>query len=321
MAAGQHPLRIVEGGRVESGDDWVEAYLAPINQAPALLAEPISATYRELNVDLDQAARILWCNHLIGERPIFTPNLLAELGALQAGLRGRYAGSQLLKEEPALPFDYLVWASNEPGVFNLGGDLRLMTHLVRTRDRDRLLQYGSACTRVCHTSADKMGLPITTIALIQGEALGGGFEAALSSDIIIAEESSRCGLPEVLFNLFPGMGAYSFLARRIGAVAAERIIFSGRSYTAQELYDLGIVDQIVPDGTGRDAVRDYVRRGARQMVSRRALYQARRRFSPLSYSEMEDIVRPWVEAALALDERSLKVMERLSRAQDRRQAR
>lgn len=56
------------------------------------------------------------------------------------------------------------------------------------------------------------------------------------------------------------------------------------------------------------------------MVSRRALYQARRRFNPLSYEEMEDIVHSWVEAALALDERSLKVMERLSRAQDRRRA-
>lgn len=282
------------------------------------MPEPIGADYRELVVELEADDRILWCNHRAGERPVFTPALLAELAALQAGLRGRFAGGQLLNEDPALPFDYLVWASREPGIFNLGGDLRLMSRLVREQDEERLLQYGQACVRICHTSAGKMDLPITTVALIQGEALGGGFEAALSSDIIIAEESARCGLPEVLFNLFPGMGAYSFLARRIGAVAAERIIFSGRVYGAQELYDLGIVDHVVPDGTGRDAVRDHVRKCARQMISRRALYQVRRRFAPLDYDEMEDIVRAWVEAALALDEHSLKVMERLARAQERR---
>ena len=51
---------------------------------------------------------------------------------------------------------------------------------------------------------------------MQGECLGGGFEAALSSDVIVAEKSARFGFPEILFNLFPGMGAYSFLERKIG---------------------------------------------------------------------------------------------------------
>ena len=52
-------------------------------------------------------------------------------------------------------------------------------------------------------------LPFTTISLVQGDALGGGFEAALCGDIIIAEKQARFGFPEVLFNLFPGMGAYN----------------------------------------------------------------------------------------------------------------
>ena len=52
--------------------------------------------------------------------------------------------------------------------------------------------------------------PLITIALVQGDALGGGFECALSFDVLIAERSAKMGLPEVLFNLFPGMELTAF---------------------------------------------------------------------------------------------------------------
>ena len=85
---------------------------------------------------------------------------------------------------------------------------------------------------------------------MQGDALGGGFEAALSASVIVAEESARMGFPEILFNLFPGMGAYSFLSRKIGRRAAEEMIVSGTIYGARQLFDLGVVDVLTPDGTG-----------------------------------------------------------------------
>jgi DSF synthase len=56
---------------------------------------------------------------------------------------------------------------------------------------------------------------------------------------LIAEESSRMGFPEVLFNLFPGMGAYSFLQRKVGRRVTEELITSGNTYTARQLYDMG----------------------------------------------------------------------------------
>ena len=64
---------------------------------------------------------------------------------------------------------------------------------------------------------------------------GGGFEHALTNDVIIAERGSRMGLPEVLFNMFPGMGAYSFLDRKIGQKLAEEVISSGKVYSAEEM--------------------------------------------------------------------------------------
>ena len=60
------------------------------------------------------------------------------------------------------------------------------------------------------------GLPIVTISLVRGNALGGGFEIALSGDVIIAERSAMMGFPEILFNCFPGMGAFQTLSSRVG---------------------------------------------------------------------------------------------------------
>ena len=101
---------------------------------------------------------------------------------------------------------------------------------------------------------------MTSIALVQGDALGGGFEAALSATVLIAEESSRMGFPEILFNLFPGMGAFSFLSRKIGRRAAEEMITSGTIYSARQLYDMGVIDVLTPDGTGEAAVHGFIRK-------------------------------------------------------------
>ena len=160
----------------------------------------------------------------------------------------------------------------------------------------RLIGPSTVVELVCTTAQ----VPIVTIALCQSETLGGGFEAALSSDVIIAEEGARFGLPEVLFNLFPGMGAYSFLARRIGVAGAEEMIFSGKVYSAAELKEMGVVDMVAPDGEGRHAVHAYIDRHRRHFTAHRALYKVRRRFSPVSYQELTDIVTIWVDAALEL---------------------
>jgi DSF synthase len=167
----------------------------------------------------------------------------------------------------------------------------------------------------------KMGLPILTIGLVQGDALGGGFEHALTNDMIVAERGSRMGLPEVLFNLFPGMGAYSLLCRRLDAVRAQRLILSGRLYDAEELEDLGLVDLVVDPGEGPVAVREYLERHRRRHATLLALSRVRQRCQPVTYEELIDVTDVWVETALGLDEADLRRMEHLARAQARRHVR
>ena len=187
-------------------------------------------------------------------RPCFNPALLADIRAFQEYLAGTSGTIDCNGEEH--PVEYVVLASDSPGVFNLGGDLDLFKQLIDARDRQGLLRYGRACIDVLYRWYKNANVPLTTISLVQGEALGGGFECALGSSVLIAEEDARMGFPEVLFNLFPGMGAYSFLSRKVGRRTTDELITSGAIYTARQLYDMGVVDVITvhPPYVAKDEV-------------------------------------------------------------------
>ena len=161
-----------------------------------------------------------------------------------------------------------------------------------------------------------MQAPITTIALVQGQAMGGGFESALSAHVMIAERSAQMGLPEVLFNLFPGMGALSFLSRKVGMSTAEKMVRSGKIYSGEELYEMGVVDVIADDGEGEQVLNHWIKKNQRSLNSSQAINKAKQMVNPLTYNELYNITKVWVDAALRLDERNLKVMERLVRAQN-----
>jgi DSF synthase len=215
---------------------------------------------------------------------------------------------------------YLVVGSTVPNIFNLGGDLSLFASLIRSSDRDGLRAYARSCIDVVYKNAIGYDLPIITIAMVQGDALGGGFEAALSCNVIVAERSAKFGLPEILFNLFPGMGAYSFLSRRIGAVEAEKMILSGKVYDAEELHAMGIIDILVDDGQAPAAIRSYVARHSRRHNAEHSVYRVRQKVEPIRYEELCDVGDIWVEAALSLSEADLRKMERITLAQERRWA-
>ncbi len=273
--------------------------------------------FDQLEVIADVTDGVLWCYMTPRDRPSVTPGLARQSRELQRSLKQLF---EELGPSDLRPFRYLVWGSRVPGVFNLGGDLRLFGQLVRNQDRHALRDYAINCIDVVFANAMSLDLPVITISLVEGDALGGGFEAAISSDLVVAERDARFGLPEVLFNLFPGMGAYSLIARRVSPVQAERMMLSGRIYSAEELYELGLVDVLVDPGEGRHTINDFVARNASRHAAQCAVYRAGRRVNPLPYKELYDIALMWVDTVLALSESDLKKMERLAAAQDRRRA-
>jgi DSF synthase len=218
-----------------------------------------------------------------------------------------------------MPLEYAVLASKVPGVFNLGGDLSLFSRLIDAHDREGLLQYGRACVKVLFRNYQGHGLPLTTISLVQGECLGGGFEAALSSDVIVAERQSRFGFPEIHFNLFPGMGAYSFLERKVGKRVTEELIAGGRLYDADDMLAMGVIDMVVDQGRGEAEVANLIRSRGRNRKAIAGIAAARRCVHKLDYEELLGVVEVWVDTALSLSSRDLKLMQRLvSRQNDLR---
>lgn len=279
--------------------------------------EAFGPCLREIELALEAQDRVLWSTMVPTGRPCFTMKLIEDYLALYARMR------RLFAEAPGggAPVKYLVYRSGVPGVFSLGGDLALFSALIRRGDREGLRRYAHACARMTYENAMSAGLPVVTIALIQGQALGGGLESALSCNVLVAERSAQFGLPEILFNLFPGMGAYSYLARRIGAAATEKLILDGGPWSAAELHALGVVDVVAEDGQGEAAVRDYIARNARRHNAQCAIFRTRRRVSPLTFEELRDVTDIWVDCAMGIDRLDLRKMEKLVSAQDRLQAR
>lgn len=262
-------------------------------------------------------AGIEWCymhqNPRPGYRPCFSEPLLVELRECQRQIAARMANEPASNGE----IRHLVLAS-KADVFNLGGDLELFSRLIRSGDRARLLAYAQLCVSVAFHFARLADDRVHSVAVVQGDALGGGFEAALCCHTIIAEEGTGMGFPEVLFDLFPGMGAYTFLSRRVTPAQAERMMLDGNIYSSEDLYRMGVVDMLVPRGEGLQAARELVRRRRRMGNALRSLNTVRATCNPVSLDELMSVTATWVDAAMRLSERGLQNMERLVRAQKRR---
>jgi DSF synthase len=247
-------------------------------------------------------------------RPCFSTQLLDDLRSFQLWASDRIA-RRAAERDSSLA--HVVLASDAE-VFNLGGDLALFANLIRARDRQWLLRYARQCIEVAYGFQRLCEAPFHSIAVLQGDALGGGFEAALCCHTIVAEQGIGMGFPEVLFDLFPGMGAYSFLSRRVTPIQAERMMMDGRVYTSDELYALGVVDVLVPKGQGMDAARDVIKRNQRISHARTAMHKVRRICQPVSLEELLTVTECWVDTALQLGDKALNTMERLVRAQSKR---
>lgn len=272
-------------------------------------------SYRELQIEFEPTDGILWSFMDHKDRPCVTSVMVREGRDFQESVKQLFSDLETRKSKP---IRYMVSGSLRPGVFNLGGDLCMFASLIRDQDRETLLDYAITCIDVVYNNIVSLELPVVTVSLVEGDALGGGFELALSANVLIAERGAKFGLPEVLFNLFPGMGAYSLLARRIGDAQAKRMVLSGRIYTAEALYEMGLVDVLAEPGQGRQAVYDYISRHSRRHAAECAVFEASRRVNPVTYDELRDIALMWVDTALALTESDLRKMERLAAAQERR---
>lgn len=287
--------------------------------APRATAQPdfLRIPFQEIEVSFDPVKRAVWCYTRPIGPPSITPTMIRELVSLHRAIQAHvtnHSGTDT-------PVRYFVQGSRLPGIYSMGGDLSFFAECVRHGEREKLRRYAYDCVDSVHGVSIGLDCRVLTIALVEGDALGGGLEGALSCNVVVAEKQAKLGLPEILFNSFPGMGAYSFLARRLGTAAAERMILSGRLYSADEMHEMALVDHVVPQGDGAATVQGLLSESDRGYRTREALYRVRQRVNPVSLQEMRDVTDIWVDTMMHTSDADLRRMELLQAAQVRRLAR
>jgi DSF synthase len=275
-----------------------------------ILTDILARPFHELVIEHDAAREILWTWMAFRGRPTFNHDIMEDFDALQTMVTSeRHAGGGVR---------YNVLASRFEGLYCLGGDLEAFAANIRAGDLEGMRRYADLAIKTVYGNGAQLArADVMSIALVQGDALGGGFEAALSSNAIVAETGARFGLPELLFNLFPGMGAFSLLTRKLGSSDAQRFIVGAKTHGAEELFDMGLVHALAAPGKGVEALNEFVD-GLNRTPERRALFAMEEETHGLGYEEMHDVVMQWAEAALRLSPRDVKMMERLVAAQYRR---
>ncbi|MCP9986695.1 MULTISPECIES: enoyl-CoA hydratase/isomerase family protein [Streptomyces] len=162
-----------------------------------------------------------------------------------------------------------VLTSSNDRAFCVGADLKERNSFT---DADLMRQRPTA--RAAYTGV--LELPMPTIAAVRGFALGGGFELALSCDLIVADATAVVGLPEVSVGVIPGGGGTQLLPRRVGAARAAELVFTARRVPAAEAAGLGLVDELVEDDARGAALELGGRIAANSPVGLRAAKRALR---------------------------------------------
>jgi DSF synthase len=277
----------------------------------AVMRAVASARPAPLALHYQPADEVLWINlSLVGGQPHnFSTELL---DALQSRLDDLEATQwQWREQEIGVPVHYAIMASDHPRYFSVGGDLAFFRRCIERRDPQGLRKYALQCLDIVYRWA-MAGSDVATIAVVQGRALGGGFEAALAANHIIAEEHAEFGFPEILFGLFPVSGGMSLLARRIGIHQAERMMRDGRLlYSARELLAMGVIDEVCGRGEGPTMARAYIQRHRDSQRARMMLQRAKLRMLPLDLNELRQVVDDWIETAFALTPKEMRILEAL----------
>src|SRR5512141_1391093 len=153
--------------------------------APAEIRFLPAAQCKQLDTRFDPEHGAFWALMQPRPRACFNAQLLSELKAFIDGIID--TNGRATHKGEIHTVGYAVLASKVQGVFNLGGDLELFRSAIEGGNRDALQRYAKQCIDDLHPWNRNFDLPVTTISLVQGDALGGGFEAALASSVLVAE--------------------------------------------------------------------------------------------------------------------------------------
>jgi enoyl-CoA hydratase/carnithine racemase len=181
----------------------------------------------------------------------------------------------------------IIYSKLQSG-FCAGADLRaLYAGMLAQRENpaEKQRQISDFIDRI-HVVANRLDtLPLTTIGAIHGVCFGGGFELALTCDVLIADKTARFCFPELRLGLVPGFGGIPRLKRDVGNGVVRDLLLTGRSLNAKKAQNIGLVSQMVAQGKHLDAARATAKQATR--FDSDAARTAKAFMKPIPYAELE----------------------------------
>lgn len=270
----------------------------------------------------DKPCRATWVEMRQQSIPCFDVALLDNMLEAGEALGNRFRREAGIQSQPRLSgrdLFQVTCSDAKDGTFSLGGDLAAFVEWIEAGNEAKLRRYAGKCIELLDIAHRNHGAPIETIAVVEGEALGGGFECALAHRRIIADPRATFGFPEVKFGMFPGMGAVSALTRKIGAKRTQTLIMDGCVITCEQAAKLGIVDIVANiEGDARGAASRYMARIAGNPGKMAALEALLITQEPLPLAELMKINSIWIDNALQLSQENIELMRTILKSQGRK---
>ncbi|MGB7585640.1 MAG: enoyl-CoA hydratase/isomerase family protein [Terriglobales bacterium] len=198
----------------------------------------------------------------------------------------------------------IIHSELKPG-FCAGADLReLYTRSSEMEAADAAKGVRNYLERIHRVMNAIDASPLTTVAAVHGVTFGGGFELALTCDLIIADKMTRFCFPELRLGLIPGFGGIPRLKRDLGNAVVRDLLLTGRSFNAIKAQQIGIVSQVVSEGEALRAARATA--AQLKKFDRTTAAAAKKFVKPIPYEELKQEIdlfcelfaRPAVEAGL-----------------------
>jgi enoyl-CoA hydratase len=169
--------------------------------------------------------------------------------------------------------------------FSAGADLRELYDGVRQVGKAEAVQPVRKFLERIHRVMNTIdSCPLTTIAAVHGVVFGGGFELALTCDLIIADKMARFAFPELRLGLIPGWGGIPRLKRDLGNAVVRDLLLTGRSFNALKLQQAALISQVVGEGEALKVAR--VTAAQIRKFDRRTATAAKQFIKPIPYEEL-----------------------------------
>lgn len=279
------------------------------NGAVVELIQRRAGALPQIELAYEPENKLLWITLRPEPKPVFT------LPSIESVQKVQVAISELWGTTPERPVLYLAYRARGR-VFSLGGDLDFYLDCLAKNDRDGLARYARTASDVIAMNRNGINGAVLTLSTVHARAMGGGIDPARACNVMIAEESATFCYPEVNYNHFP-ISAVPILSRHTGFIEAEKILLSGRDYSAAEFLERGAVEAVVPSGTGEAWIRRYAAASLSSHSARTALIAAFNRQAGDLGRELADAAANWVAHIMTLKPIEISKLQRIAAAQER----